>query len=65
MIERTQKSTITNNATTNKHKFFPKTKEELKKIIEQQIIKYGNDIDLNDIDVSQITDMSNLFSNSK
>ena len=43
------------------YKYFPKTKEELKDIIEQRIKEEGNEVDLNDIDVSNITDMSDLF----
>ena len=43
------------------YKYFPKTKEELKEIIKQRIKTEGNKLDLNDIDVSNITDMSNLF----
>ena len=43
------------------YKYFPKTKEELKEIINQRIKEEGNEVDLNDIDVSTITDMSNLF----
>ena len=39
----------------------PKTKDELKKIINDRISKEGNDCDLNDIDTSLITDMSGLF----
>ena len=37
------------------------TKEELRKIIEQRIKGEGYEVDLNDIDVSKITDMSYLF----
>ena len=43
----------------------PKTKDELKKIIEDRISKEGPNCDLNDIDVSLITDMSCLFFDSK
>lgn len=43
----------------------PKTKEELGKIIEERIKKEGYDCDLNDIDVSNITDMKHLFEYSK
>ena len=43
----------------------PKTKEELKKIIEDRISKEGSNCNLNDIDTSLITDMSYLFFDSK
>ena len=43
------------------YKYFPQTKEELKDIIKKRIKEEGNEVDLNDIDVSKITDMSNLF----
>ena len=42
-------------------KYFPQTKEELRSLIEQRIKDEGNEVDLNDIDVSAITDMSYLF----
>ena len=42
----------------NLYKYFPKTKKELKKIIKKRIKDEGNEVDLNDIDVSKITDMS-------
>ena len=45
----------------NNYKYFPKTKKELKDIIVKRIKAEGNEVDLNDIDVSGITDMSNLF----
>ena len=45
----------------NNYKYFPKTKKELKDIIIKRIKAEGNEVDLNDIDVSKITDMSSLF----
>ena len=48
----------------SKYKYFPESKNELKNIIKQRIKKEGNNVDLNDIDVSNITDMSYLFSDS-
>ena len=39
----------------------PDDKAELKEIIEDRVYNYGPNCDLNDIDVSQITDMSYLF----
>ena len=43
-------------------KYFSQTKEELRSLIENRIKVEGNEVDLNDIDVSAITDMSGLFS---
>ena len=43
------------------YKYFPETKEELQDIIKKRIGEEGNTVDLNDIDVSNITDMSHLF----
>ncbi len=39
----------------------PKTKNELKQLIEQELKEQGLDADLNFIDTSLITDMSELF----
>ena len=44
-----------------KYKYFPETKEELQNIIKQRIEKEGDEVDLNDIDVSKITNMVHLF----
>ncbi len=43
------------------YRYHPKTKEELSKLIKQYILE--NKTDLNDIDVSAITDMTSVFSN--
>ena len=45
----------------NKYKYFPKTKKELQNIILQRIKDEGSEVDLRDIDTSNITDMSELF----
>ena len=45
----------------NQYKYFPQSKEELKSIVKKRIKDEGNEVNLNDIDVSQITDISNLF----
>ena len=45
----------------NHYKYFPQSKEELRAIIEKRIKAEGAEVDLNDIDTSKITDMSNLF----
>ena len=47
------------------YNYYPKTKAELKAIIKQKIESEGNECDLNDIDTSNITDMSFLFADSK
>ena len=59
-----EKLIIKKNKSTN-YKYFPKTKEELKDIILQRIKDEGNEVDLNNIDVSKITDMEGLFYNLK
>lgn len=52
-------TTTKNNETMNK--VTPKTKVELREIIEKELERQGCDADLNFIDTSQITDMSYLF----
>lgn len=43
----------------------PKTRDELIKLVEERIDKEGPNCDLNDIDTSEITNMSGIFANSK
>ena len=53
------------NTSSHKHYTkFPKSKEELKQMIEAEISKNEYQCSLNHIDVSRITDMSRLFYNS-
>ena len=56
-----QEKLIIKKKSNNGYKYFPQTKKKLKDIILQRIKTEGNEVDLNDIDVSNITDMSNLF----
>ena len=58
-----QEKLIIKKSKSNSYKYFPKTKKELKDIIFKRIEAEGNEVDLNDIDVSEITDMSELFNN--
>ena len=55
-----EKLVIKKNKATN-YKYFPETKEELREIIENRIKEEGSKVNLNDIDVSNITYMSDLF----
>ena len=52
---------ITSKTKVNKYNYHPKTKDELKDLINQLIEERGNEGDFNDIDTSEITDMSDLF----
>ena len=46
------------------HKYRPRTKNELRQLIKKRIREEGPNCNLNDIDVSNITDMSGMFYNS-
>ena len=54
---------ITSKTKVNKHNYHPKTKKELKNLINQLIEERGNEGDFNDIDTSKITHMTDLFYN--
>ena len=56
-----EKLIIRKNKSSNNYKYFPETKKELQDIILKRIKEEGNEVDLNDINVSKITDMSSLF----
>ena len=47
------------------YNYHPKTRDELKELVDQLIKERGNDADLNDIDTSEITDMNYMFYTSK
>ena len=57
----TEKLVLNNNTKVRKYNYHPKTKQELKELVEKLIKERGNEADLNDIDTSTITDMSELF----
>lgn len=60
----TEKLILNNNTKIRKkpeYKYHPSSREELKKLLNILIKEKGDGVDLNDIDVSEITDMSKLF----
>ena len=61
----TLKESILKSVRAGKYAHFPKTKEELVEMIKKEIRENGNNCSLNHINVSQITDMSYLFSTNK
>ena len=52
---------VYNKSNASPYNYFPKTKEELKNIINQLVEERGNEGDFNDIDTSELTNMSKLF----
>ena len=46
------------------YNYHPKTRSELKELVYKLIDERGNDANLNDIDTSEITDMTELFAKS-
>ena len=62
ILERLHINKDTGNHSYNYH---PKTRDELKELVDKLIKERGNEADLNDIDTSEITDMSALFYKSE
>ena len=52
---------ITSKTKVDKYNYHPKTKGELQDLLKQLIKERGNEGDFNDIDTSEITNMSGLF----
>ena len=52
------------NKDTNSYNYHPKTRDELQKLVDKLIKERGDDADLNDIDTSEITDISALLCES-
>ena len=52
---------VNRNTKIQTYNYHPKTKDELKELIDKLIKERGNNADLNDIDTSEITDMAYLF----
>ena len=62
----TEKFRINKDTNIKKHyTYCPENKEQLKELIHQLFRERGDEADLNDIDVSKITDMSSLFESSE
>ena len=59
----TEKLKINKDIKVKEYNYHPKDKDELESLINTLIKERGKNADLNDIDVSNITDMSKLFIN--
>jgi len=56
-----EKLVINKNIKINNYNFHPKDRDELEKLVKKLIEERGNEADLNDIDTSDIEDMSKIF----
>ena len=61
IVERLHINKDTGNHRNHHYNYHPKTRIELKQIVDTLIDKRGNEANLNDIDTSEITDMAELF----
>ena len=59
-----EKLVLNSNNKIRKYNYHPKTADELEALVKRLIMERGNEADLNDIDTSEITDMSVLFHTS-
>ena len=59
-----EKLKISSKSKINQYEYHPNDKNELIELIYKLIKERGNEVDLNDIDISKITDMSCLFFSS-
>ena len=57
----TEKLKLNKQSKIDEYSYHPKDKDELRSLLKQLLEKRGNNADLNDIDTSDITDMSWLF----
>ena len=64
IYERLHINKDTGNHRNHHYNYHPTTRDELKELVDKLIEERGDDADLNDIDTSEITDMSKLFFNS-
>jgi surface protein len=60
-----EKLIINKNIKFQKHNYFPENKSELQDLIEKLMKERGTEGDFNDIEVSAITEMAELFNNMK
>ena len=56
-----EKLIINKNTKIEKYHYHPKDRDELEKLVKKLIEERGNEADLNDIDTSDIEDMSKIF----
>ena len=61
----TEKILINKTTKTYHYHYYPTSFDELKELVDKLIKERGNNANLNDIDTSEITDMAQLFYNSK